>query len=106
VNRRRRVAITGIGAVTALGVGRAVLWRNLLDGRRGISRIEAFDTQGPGFALSVRDAGRDAVSVSVAIVNGAIRVVGVLAPIAVILGLPLYVMFRFRRRRRAATVAT
>lgn len=65
-------------------------------------RIEAIDTQGPGFALSVRDAGRDAVSVSNAIVNGAIRVVGVLAPIAIILGLPLYMIFRFRRRRRTA----
>jgi 3-oxoacyl-[acyl-carrier-protein] synthase II len=52
VNRRRRVAITGIGAVTALGVGRAVLWRNLLDGRRGISRIEAFETEQFDFHLA------------------------------------------------------
>jgi hypothetical protein len=66
-------------------------------------RIEAIDAQGPGFALSVREAGRDAVSVAIAIVNGAIRTIGVLAPIAVILGLPLYLLLRFWRRRRAAT---
>jgi hypothetical protein len=66
-------------------------------------RIEAIDAEGPGFVLSVREAGRDAVSVSIAIVNGAIRALGVLAPIAVFLGLPLYLLFRLWRRRRAVT---
>jgi hypothetical protein len=70
-------------------------------------RIEALDTRGPGFALSVREAGRDAIGVSIAIVNGTIRGVGVLAPFAVLVGLPLYAMFRlWRRRRTAAGAAT
>jgi len=44
LNQQRRVVITGIGAVTALGVGRDSLWEGLLAGRCGVSEVESFDT--------------------------------------------------------------
>lgn len=40
----RRVAITGIGAITPLGVGRDNFWSALVAGRSGISQIQEFDT--------------------------------------------------------------
>ncbi|MDG4865630.1 beta-ketoacyl synthase N-terminal-like domain-containing protein, partial [Streptomyces sp. T-3] len=40
---RRRVAVTGIGVLTALGEGRADTWKGLLDGRCGIGPIRAYD---------------------------------------------------------------
>jgi 3-oxoacyl-[acyl-carrier-protein] synthase II len=39
----RRVAITGIGAVTALGPDVPTIWQALLAGKSGISRISRFD---------------------------------------------------------------
>ncbi|MFN4241850.1 MAG: beta-ketoacyl-[acyl-carrier-protein] synthase family protein [Tepidisphaerales bacterium] len=57
----RRVAITGIGVVSALGVGSKVFWEKLLSGERGIRRIAAFDPSGfpcqlggevPGFKVN------------------------------------------------------
>ena len=39
-----RVVVTGIGAVTSIGTGRAALWDALLSGRCGISAVESFDT--------------------------------------------------------------
>jgi hypothetical protein len=68
--------------------------------------IEAVDASGPGFGASVRKAGRDAVDVAIAIVNGAIRLIGVLAPVALLLGLPAYLAVRavVRRRRRSRPV--
>ncbi len=41
--RERRVVITGLGAVSAAGVGVAALWRALLEGQSGISTITLFD---------------------------------------------------------------
>ena len=40
---RRRVVITGFGCITALGKDPETLWKNLLAGKSGISRIENFD---------------------------------------------------------------
>jgi hypothetical protein len=63
--------------------------------------LASIDTSGPGFGRSVREAGRDAVVVAIAIVNGAIRAVGVLVPVGVLLGVPAWLVVRSWRRRRA-----
>ena len=40
---RRRVVITGLGAVTPIGIGKEDLWQGVLQGRRGGRRITRFD---------------------------------------------------------------
>jgi 3-oxoacyl-[acyl-carrier-protein] synthase II len=40
---RRRVALTGIGAVTPIGTGKEAFWAALMEGRSGVRRITAFD---------------------------------------------------------------
>jgi 3-oxoacyl-[acyl-carrier-protein] synthase II len=42
----RRVAITGIGLVTALGTSRETTWRGLVEGRCGMRPVSAFDATG------------------------------------------------------------
>lgn len=49
----RRVVVTGLGAVTPLGVGVGELWRGLLDGRHGIRELAGAEFEG----LPVRVAG-------------------------------------------------
>ena len=39
----RRVVVTGVGLVSALGTGTAVSWKNLLAGKSGVARITHFD---------------------------------------------------------------
>lgn len=39
----RRVVVTGIGAVSALGVGAVVTWESIVSGRSGVSTISHFD---------------------------------------------------------------
>src|SRR4051812_17936042 len=41
-----RVAVTGIGIVSALGVGREAFWRNALGGRCATGPVESFDVRG------------------------------------------------------------
>ena len=40
---RRRVAITGLGLVTSIGIGREDVWRNALAGTSGAATISSFD---------------------------------------------------------------
>jgi 3-oxoacyl-[acyl-carrier-protein] synthase II len=40
---RRRVALTGVGVVSPIGIGRDAFWAGLVEGRSGVRRITAFD---------------------------------------------------------------
>ncbi len=40
---RRRVALTGVGVVSPVGIGRDAFWAGLMEGRSGVRRITAFD---------------------------------------------------------------
>jgi len=39
----RRVVLTGLGPVTPIGIGATDFWNALLEGRRGVRRIQSFD---------------------------------------------------------------
>ena len=41
---KRRVVITGLGAVTPIGNDVPTFWENLVAGKSGIDLIKAFDT--------------------------------------------------------------
>jgi 3-oxoacyl-[acyl-carrier-protein] synthase II len=40
----RRVVITGLGVISSIGIGWQEFWKNLLDGKSGISPVSSFDT--------------------------------------------------------------
>ena len=42
---KRRVVITGLGAVTPVGIGVDKFWRSLIEGKSGVSLIENIDTE-------------------------------------------------------------
>ena len=43
MNNRRRVVVTGLGAVTPLGIGADTYWQGLISGRSGVSPVTLFD---------------------------------------------------------------
>jgi 3-oxoacyl-[acyl-carrier-protein] synthase II len=45
-NEPERVVVTGVGAISSIGAGREVFWRELLAGRSGVSPIVSCDTAG------------------------------------------------------------
>jgi len=51
MNSRRRIAITGIGMVTPVGLDAPSTWSSLRAGRSGVGRIESFDAS--GFATQI-----------------------------------------------------
>src|SRR5689334_9647159 len=42
----RRVGITGLGAISGLGLGMGALWNGLMEGRSALARITRFDPSG------------------------------------------------------------
>ena len=42
---KNRVVITGIGIVSSIGIGKEAFWKNLLEGKSGVSRVTTFDTK-------------------------------------------------------------
>ena len=54
---KRRVVVTGLGAVTPLGNTKEEFWRRLVAGESGVGPIQAFDTAdfGTKFAAEVKD---------------------------------------------------
>jgi 3-oxoacyl-[acyl-carrier-protein] synthase II len=43
---KRRVAVTGIGLMSALGITREAVWNGIVEGRCGIANVTLFDTAG------------------------------------------------------------
>jgi len=41
-----RVVVTGLGAVSSIGIGRELFWKHLLMGKNGLSQITSFETEG------------------------------------------------------------
>lgn len=41
---KKRIVVTGLGAVSSIGIGKDAFWRNLIEGKSGISKVESFDT--------------------------------------------------------------
>lgn len=44
MKKGRRVVVTGLGVISALGIGWKDFWDGLLDGKSGISEVDCFDT--------------------------------------------------------------
>ena len=44
IDARQRIAVTGIGVISSIGIGRDDFWNSLIAGRSGISEITSFDT--------------------------------------------------------------
>ena len=53
---KRRVVVTGIGAITPLGLNAPEFWKNLIAGKSGAATITYFDTSlfGTHFACEVK----------------------------------------------------
>ncbi|HEV2175885.1 MAG TPA: beta-ketoacyl-ACP synthase II [Terriglobia bacterium] len=55
----RRVVVTGVGLISALGVGTEETWKNALAGRSGVARITRFDTTGFSTTIAAEVKGFD-----------------------------------------------
>jgi len=44
ISDNQRVVVTGLGVVSSLGIGWKPFWKNIIAGKSGISKVEAFDT--------------------------------------------------------------
>jgi 3-oxoacyl-[acyl-carrier-protein] synthase II len=61
---RKRVAVTGLGLVTPLGLDVSSTWRAVLAGESGIARIGSFETEGLPVTIAGEVKGFDPVSVA------------------------------------------
>lgn len=43
-HKRKRVVVTGLGVVSSIGIGHENFWKNLVEGKSGISKVSSFDT--------------------------------------------------------------
>ncbi|MBD5654425.1 MAG: beta-ketoacyl-[acyl-carrier-protein] synthase II, partial [Candidatus Eremiobacteraeota bacterium] len=50
---KKRVVITGMGAVTPLGNTREEFWRRLIAGESGVARVTAFDAAAAGLKAQI-----------------------------------------------------
>ena len=50
---KRRVVVTGIGAITPLACGIDKTWLHLINGKSGLSRITAFDVETSEIACKI-----------------------------------------------------
>lgn len=41
---RKKIVITGLGIISSIGIGKDQFWKNLIQGKSGISKVDAFDT--------------------------------------------------------------
>jgi len=41
---RQRIVITGLGVISSIGIGKDDFWKNLIQGKSGISEVSSFDT--------------------------------------------------------------
>src|SRR5919204_1363356 len=57
---RRRVVVTGLGAVSPVGIGTAAFWQALVAGRSGIGPISKFDPVGLRTSIAAEVRGFDA----------------------------------------------
>ncbi len=55
----RRVVVTGVGLVSATGVGTEATWSNILAGKNGVGRITYFDTTGFSVTIAAQVKGFD-----------------------------------------------
>ncbi|MBI1939988.1 MAG: beta-ketoacyl-ACP synthase II [Acidobacteria bacterium] len=55
----RRVAVTGVGLVSAVGVGTEETWKNILAGKNGVAPITHFDTAGFSATIAAEVKGFD-----------------------------------------------
>lgn len=58
----RRVAVTGLGVVSPIGVGHQSFWSALLEGRSGVDQITAFDASGYATRIAAEARGFDVLA--------------------------------------------
>ena len=56
---KRRVVITGLGAVTPCGIGVDNFWQAMLEGKSGVSTIERIDTEGQAVKIAAEIKDKD-----------------------------------------------
>lgn len=58
--KTQRVVVTGLGPISAVGIGKDDFWKALLEGKSGIDRISGFDPSGLTCQIGAEVKGFDA----------------------------------------------